>query len=95
LTDTIGVEDAIVERIADDEIRTKRREKLEGLKEKLKTELKPKERVVYEKRIFAQDPATLQELGEELGISRERVRQLEAGIIKRFKQELAKDQQVI
>lgn len=95
LADKIGVEDAIVERIADDEIRTKRLERLEELKERLKADLKPKEKVVYEKRIFAQDPITLQELGDELGISRERVRQLEAGIIKRFKQELAKDRQGI
>ena len=40
--------------------------------------LKGKDVVIFEKRMVAEDPLTLQELGDEFGISRERVRQLEA-----------------
>ncbi len=92
LADRIGVEDNIAERVSDDELKSKRLAKLEEVKERFKTALNPKERAVYEKRLFALEPATLQELGQELGITRERVRQLESGILKKFKQELSKDE---
>jgi RNA polymerase sigma-32 factor len=40
--------------------------------------LKGKDVTIFDKRMAAEDPLTLQELGDEFGISRERVRQLEA-----------------
>jgi RNA polymerase sigma-32 factor len=40
--------------------------------------LKDKELVIFDKRVVADEPLTLQKLGEEFGVSRERVRQLEA-----------------
>jgi RNA polymerase sigma-32 factor len=40
--------------------------------------LKGKDVIIFDKRMVAEDPLTLQELGDEFGISRERVRQLEA-----------------
>ena len=40
--------------------------------------LKGKDIIIFDKRMAAEDPLTLQELGDEFGISRERVRQLEA-----------------
>ncbi|MFO0547438.1 MAG: RNA polymerase factor sigma-32 [Polyangiaceae bacterium] len=40
--------------------------------------LKGKDVVIFDKRMAAEDPLTLQELGDEFGVSRERVRQLEA-----------------
>ncbi len=43
-----------------------------------KKTLKGKDIIIFEKRMAAEDPLTLQELGDEFGISRERVRQLEA-----------------
>jgi RNA polymerase sigma-32 factor len=49
----------------------------ERLREFRKT-LKGKDVVIFDKRMAAEDPLTLQELGDEFGISRERVRQLEA-----------------
>jgi RNA polymerase sigma-32 factor len=91
LADRIGVEDNIAERVSDDELKSKRLAKLEEVKERFKTAFNPKERTIYEKRLFALEPATLQELGQELGITRERVRQLESGILKKFKQELGND----
>jgi RNA polymerase sigma-32 factor len=47
------------------------------LKEFRKT-LKGKDVIIFDKRMAAEDPLTLQELGDEFGVSRERVRQLEA-----------------
>ena len=39
--------------------------------------LSSREKIILEKRLLAETPVTLQEIGEEFGISRERVRQLE------------------
>ncbi|MDR1921201.1 MAG: RNA polymerase factor sigma-32 [Candidatus Adiutrix sp.] len=39
--------------------------------------LSPREKLIIEKRLLADSPVTLQEIGEEFGVSRERVRQLE------------------
>ncbi|APR84962.1 RNA polymerase sigma factor RpoH [Minicystis rosea] len=50
------------------------RERLQRFRETLKG----KDVVIFDKRMAAEDPLTLQELGDEFGISRERVRQLEA-----------------
>lgn len=52
----------------------------ELLKNKLdlfRENLPPRELLILEKRLMAETPVTLQEIGEEFGISRERVRQLE------------------
>ncbi len=43
-----------------------------------RTTLKGKDVIIFDKRMVADEPLTLQELGDEFGISRERVRQLEA-----------------
>ena len=51
------------------------------LRERLTTfrgTLKGKDVIIFDKRMTAEEPLTLQELGDEFGISRERVRQLEA-----------------
>jgi len=40
--------------------------------------LKERERVILEKRLLSEERATLQELSDELGISRERIRQIES-----------------
>lgn len=46
--------------------------------DQFRTTLSGKELVIFDKRLVAEDPITLQELGDEFGVSRERVRQLEA-----------------
>jgi len=55
--------------------------------------LTPRELEIFEQRIFSDTPATLHEIGERHGISRERVRQVEKNIIKKmrefFKNELS------
>jgi RNA polymerase sigma-32 factor len=47
-----------------------------------------RERRIIEERLLAEDPRTLQELGEEFGVSRERVRQLESRLLKRLSEYL-------
>lgn len=48
-------------------------------------QLSGRDAVIFERRLVAEDPATLRGLGSELGISRERVRQLESSLEKRLK----------
>ena len=48
--------------------------------------LKEKERYVIENRFIAEPSLTLQEIGNRLGITRERVRQIESEAIKKLKQ---------
>ncbi len=50
------------------------REKLEEFRETLSG----KDITIFDKRLVAEDPVTLQQLGDEFGVSRERVRQLES-----------------
>jgi len=49
-----------------------------------------RERRILDARLLAEDPVTLQELGKEFGVSRERVRQLEARLMKRLSEYLKK-----
>jgi len=53
------------------------------------TRLNEKERYVIEHRVAAEDPQTLQEIADHFSISRERVRQIEEGALKKMKQLLA------
>jgi RNA polymerase sigma-32 factor len=46
--------------------------------EQFRTTLSGKDVAIFDKRLVADEPLTLQELGDEFGVSRERVRQLEA-----------------
>lgn len=50
-----------------------------------KTTLNEKELYVFENRIMAEEPLTLQDIGEKFNISRERVRQIENKVLKKFK----------
>lgn len=49
------------------------------------SELKPRERHVIEQRILADTPSTLQDLANEYGISRERVRQIEQNALRKLR----------
>ncbi len=53
--------------------------------EEFKKTLNEREIEILEDRIFTDEPVTLQDIGERYQISRERVRQLEANIIKKMK----------
>jgi len=59
--------------LSDGQIKKLLRDKLDLFRETISE----RERIILKKRILAETPVTLQEIGEEFGISRERVRQLE------------------
>lgn len=50
-----------------------------------KKKLAKRELRIFEKRTIAEDPLSLQALGDEYGITRERVRQIESGIVNKLK----------
>ncbi len=52
--------------------------------------LNEKERVVIEKRVMSDEPESLQGLGDRLGLTRERVRQIESQALKKLGKSLAK-----
>jgi len=54
--------------------------------EEFKKTLNEKELLIFEHRIMAEEPSTLQEIGAHFSISRERVRQIENRVLKKFKE---------
>ena len=75
------------QRLSNQEAREIFREKL---KEFQKT-LKGKDRDIFENRLLAENPETLQVIGNRYGITRERTRQLEAKLIAKLRSFLQKD----
>ncbi|HLI81732.1 MAG TPA: RNA polymerase factor sigma-32, partial [Candidatus Binataceae bacterium] len=69
------------EATANDEFRRFAREKVEEFEH----QLEGKDLEIFRERLLSEDPITLQEIGEKFGISRERVRQIENRLKKRFK----------
>jgi RNA polymerase sigma-32 factor len=69
------------EETAGDEFRQFAKEKVEEFARKLEG----KELEIFRARLLSEDPVTLQEIGEQFGISRERVRQIENRLKKKFK----------
>lgn len=64
------------------------KEKSEILAQKIaefKKALNPKEVFIFENRIMAEEPMTLQDIGAKFRISRERVRQIESRLLNKFK----------
>jgi RNA polymerase sigma-32 factor len=60
---------------------------------KFREALTGKDVVIFDKRMFTgnNDPVTLQELGDEFGVSRERVRQLEARLASKLREYLKEE----
>ncbi len=54
-------------------------------------DLREKERFIFEKRLMSDEPLTLQEIGDQYGISRERARQIEANLISRIREHVRKE----
>ena len=69
--------------MADSELQALLRGKLKGFRGTLAG--KDKELAIFDERLVAEDPLTLQELGARFGISRERVRQLEQRLTGRLR----------
>ncbi len=53
--------------------------------ETFKSELNERELDIFQRRIFTDEPETLQSIGDSYNVSRERVRQIEEGIMKKMK----------
>lgn len=65
------------ESVEDRVIREDMQEKVRGFLDDIYEDLAPRERYMLEHRILAENPKTLEEIGDHFGITRERVRQLE------------------
>ncbi len=72
---------SVEERVADGELRRVFLEKVHDFARGLEA----RDRQIVEQRILAEEPRTLQEMGTDLGVSRERVRQLEARVVSRLR----------
>jgi RNA polymerase sigma-32 factor len=71
---------------AEDQVATAETHEL--IREKIKEfgdTLTGKDRIIFEERLLAEEPRTLQEIGDRFGISRERVRQIEERLKKKLK----------
>jgi RNA polymerase sigma-32 factor len=69
--------------MADEEIQSMLKAKLAEFRRGL--EGKDKDMAIFDKRLVSDEPLTLQELGDQFGISRERVRQLEQRLLQRLR----------
>jgi RNA polymerase sigma-32 factor len=54
--------------------------------QELEKELSERDLFIFRERILAEDPITLQDVGDKFGITRERARQLEARVLKKMKE---------
>lgn len=80
--DTLADEsESIEEQVGDTELQRLVRENIRQFRK----QIDPRDTAILDQRILAADPATLQTLGDQFGISRERIRQLEKRIIRQFK----------
>ncbi len=67
------------------------RERLNQILEKLRESLNEKEKTILALRLLSDDPLTLQEIADQFNISRERVRQIEANLLKKMKKYLEQE----
>lgn len=72
---------AVDDRIAKKEMESLLHEKIADFRKKMTR----REQEIFDQRIYAESPVTLQEIGDRYGISRERVRQVEKNIIKKMR----------
>jgi RNA polymerase sigma-32 factor len=73
---------SVEDEVAGEELRSLLSDKLE----RFRKTLTGKERIIFDQRLMADPPATLQEVGEKFDISRERVRQIQARLVKKIGQ---------
>lgn len=78
---------AIEEVVASQQMRARLGEVLAAVDDKLNE----KERMILQTRLLTDEPKTLQTIADEFGISRERVRQIEANLLKKLRRRLEKD----
>ncbi len=73
------------EALAEDQFNRIIKRKLESFRKTLKDSHYEKEAFIFDNRLMREEPLTLQEVGEEFGISRERVRQLESRLVNKIR----------
>ena len=78
---------SVEENVADIEVK----ERLNQILEKLKESLNEKEKTILVSRLLSDDPLTLQVIADQFSISRERVRQIEANLLKKMKKYLEQE----
>ena len=61
---------------------------LDNIKE-IRPTLNEKEAAILDRRLLSEDPVTLREIGEEFGVTRERVRQIEARLLGKIREHMA------
>ena len=67
------------------------KKKLRDFLQTLKGRHNDKERMILEKRLLTDDPLTLQNISEIFGVSRERIRQIEAALLKKIRRHIEND----
>jgi RNA polymerase sigma-32 factor len=67
------------------------REQLAAILAELSTRLNEKEQVILNTRLLSDEPKTLQTIADEFNISRERVRQIEANLLKKLRKQFEKE----
>ncbi|MCB9637739.1 MAG: RNA polymerase factor sigma-32 [Myxococcales bacterium] len=81
-TDDMDVDERVIERELHQRIRGFMNDFAKGLKDR--------ERVIWLKRLTSDEPLTLQEIGDLFGVTRERARQIEKDLTRRFREYLQK-----
>jgi len=66
------------------------RERLAEILDDFGEHINEKEKIILESRLFSDEPKTLQTIADQFGISRERVRQIEANLLKKLKKHFEK-----
>jgi RNA polymerase sigma-32 factor len=66
------------------------RERLDSILRSMKESLNEKEQTILDARLLTDEPRTLQDIADSFGISRERVRQIEANLLKKMKKYIEK-----
>jgi RNA polymerase sigma-32 factor len=69
--------DSVEQQVADEDLRATFLSHVQAFASRLK----PREQRIMQARVLAEEPKTLQELGDEMGLTRERIRQIEKGLV--------------
>jgi RNA polymerase sigma-32 factor len=67
------------------------KERMAEILDILKVSLNDKEKTILDTRLLSDEPLTLQDIADQFGISRERVRQIEANLLKKMKKYLEQE----
>ncbi len=90
--ETLAAKDPLPDQmVAEDEFQQILRRKLTAFGETLKS----RERTIFQRRLLAEEPVKLQQLGDEFGVTREAVRLMEKKIVQRLKEYLQTELQGI